>query len=164
MASEVGGSSPSPSQGPEAAARVLQTTGLPVVLGGDKLERLLDLLADHLLQYGEVTDRPNRVSQKEAEAIEKALARLRELIEGFLPATVKRLSDALVGALSTLIYAAIAWVTFGVAVKNYRVGSFVEVLGWPLPIWPTYVLPPLGFALAALITAFRAVQNLRSLK
>ena len=87
-----------------------------------------------------------------------------ELIEGFLPATVRRLSDALVAALSTLIYAAIAWVTVGVAVKNYRVGSFVEVLGWPLPIWPTYVLPPLGFALAALITAFRAVENLRSLK
>jgi len=87
-----------------------------------------------------------------------------ELIEGFLPAAVKRLSDALVAALSTLIYAAIAWVTLGVAIKNYQVGSFVEVLGWPLPIWPTYALPPAGFALAALITVFRALQSFRSLK
>lgn len=87
-----------------------------------------------------------------------------ELIEGFLPATVRRLSDGLVAVLSTGVYAAIAWVTLGVALKNYDVGSFVEVLGHRLPIWPTYALPPLGFALAALVTAHRAVQSFGSLR
>ncbi len=82
-----------------------------------------------------------------------------ELIEGFLPAPLRRLSDALVAALACVIYAVLAWVTWSDALKNFKVGSFVDVLGHQLPTWPTYFLPPLGFGLAAVVTGFRAIQT-----
>ncbi len=81
-----------------------------------------------------------------------------ELIEGFLPGPLLRLSNLLVALIACGIYAAIAWVTWGVFVKNFSVGSFVDVLGHRLPIWPSYALPPAGFALASLMTAFRALR------
>lgn len=81
-----------------------------------------------------------------------------ELIDGLLPAPIKRLSDILVALIACGIYAAIAWVTWGDFLKNFAVGSFVDVLGRRLPIWPTYVFPPVGFALAALVTGYRAIR------
>lgn len=84
-----------------------------------------------------------------------------ELIEGALPAPVRRLSDVLVALIACVIYAAIAWVTWGDFMKKYAVGSFVDVLGRQLPIWPTYILPPIGFALASAVTALRALRTLR---
>ena len=85
-----------------------------------------------------------------------------EVLEGMLPRAALRLSDALVAILATLVYAGIAWVTWGDAVKNWRTGSFVDVLGMTIPVWPTYFLPPAGFALAASITALRAVRGGRA--
>ena len=81
-----------------------------------------------------------------------------ELFEAMLPAALRRVSDFLVALIALVIYAAITWVTWGDFVKNFNVGSFVDVLGWKLPIWPTYFLPPLGFALAAVIMGWRAVR------
>ncbi len=82
-----------------------------------------------------------------------------ELIESFLPAPVKRGSDVLVALIACAIYAAIAWVTWGDFTKKYAVGSFVDVLGRRLPIWPTYILPPVGFALASAVTLMRAIRT-----
>ena len=84
-----------------------------------------------------------------------------ELIEGFLPGPVKRLSDILVALIACTIYAVLAWVTWEVFVKNFTVGAFVDVLGRRLPIWPTYALPPVGFALAALVTLYRGAALAR---
>lgn len=84
-----------------------------------------------------------------------------ELIDGLLSPRVKRLSDTAVALLATAVYAAIAWVTWAEALKSFATGSFVDVLGRRVPVWPTYFLPPAGFLLAALVTLLRAVTSLR---
>lgn len=84
-----------------------------------------------------------------------------ELTEGFLSPRMKRASDVLVALIAVVIYAALAWVTWGDAVKAWRVGSFVDVLGRRLPIWPTYFLPPAGFLLAGLVMALKALRGER---
>ena len=84
-----------------------------------------------------------------------------EILDSFLPSPLMRLSDILVAVIACVIYAAIAWVTWGDAVKNYALGTFVDVLGYALPVWPTYFLPPAGFLLAALVTALRGIQIAR---
>jgi TRAP-type C4-dicarboxylate transport system permease small subunit len=78
-----------------------------------------------------------------------------ELLDLMLSPLARRISDALVALLATVIYAAIAWVTWGAALRSWRVGSFVDVLGREVPVWPTYFLPPAGFLLAALVTLLR---------
>ena len=65
---------------------------------------------------------------------------------------------ALLGA---VIYATIAWMTWRDALSNWRIGTFVDVLGYAIPVWPTYFPPPVGFLLAALVTLLRAVQAAR---
>jgi TRAP-type C4-dicarboxylate transport system permease small subunit len=82
-----------------------------------------------------------------------------ELIDSLLPAPVRRLSDRLVAALAVAIYAALAWVTWVEASRAFAAGSFVDVLGRRLPVWPSYLLPPLGFSLATLVTLLRAVRG-----
>lgn len=84
-----------------------------------------------------------------------------ELLDMLLSDTAKRLCDVLVALLACAIYAAIAWVTWQTALKNFAIGSFVDVLGYRVPIWPTYFLPPVGFVLAALVTLLRAVLSVR---
>jgi len=79
-----------------------------------------------------------------------------ELLDMILPPGLRAASDALVALLATLVYGAIAWVTWADAAEAWEVGSFVDVLGREIPVWPTYLLPPAGFALAALVTLLRA--------
>lgn len=73
-----------------------------------------------------------------------------------------RVSDVLVAILVTAIYLTLAYVTWGDAVKNWRIGAFVDVLGRQLAVWPTYFLPPAGFALAGAVTLLRAISLARS--
>lgn len=87
-----------------------------------------------------------------------------ELLDLLLTDTARRVSDVLVALLACAIYAVIAWVTWETALKNFAIGSFVDVLGYRVPIWPTYFLPPLGFVLAALVTLLRVVQSLRGVR
>ena len=44
------------------------------------------------------------------------------------------------------------------------IGAFVDVLGRQIAIWPTYFLPPIGFALAALIVLIRTLLSVKGPK
>ncbi len=79
------------------------------------------------------------------------------LIEGMLPKLARRVSDIMVAMLAAAIYAVMAYTTWLVALDNYDSLSFIVVLNSEVPVWPTYFLPPLGFALAMLATLLRAV-------
>jgi TRAP-type C4-dicarboxylate transport system permease small subunit len=83
-----------------------------------------------------------------------------ELLDLAMSMRMRRLSDIAVAVLATAIYLAIAWVTFEAALSYWRSGSFVDVLGRRLPVWPSYFLPPAGFLLAAFVTLLRAVTLL----
>ena len=78
-----------------------------------------------------------------------------EVINGALNPAMLRLSDALVALISAAIYAALAWVTWQVAVRQTGVGGFVTANQIRVPVWPAYWLPPTGFALAALAAALK---------
>lgn len=82
-----------------------------------------------------------------------------EVIDGFLGPRALRLSDKLVALISTIIYAALAWVTFEASLKTFAAGTFVLAQSVPIPTWPAYFLPPLGFFLAALVTVLRLFER-----
>jgi len=78
-----------------------------------------------------------------------------EVINGFLGPRTRDLSDRLVALISTVIYSALAWVTFEASLKTFVSGTFVMAQSLAIPTWPAYFLPPLGFALAATVTLTR---------
>ena len=82
-----------------------------------------------------------------------------EVIDGFLGPRAIRFSDKLVALISTVIYAALAWVTFEASLKTFAAGTFVLAQSVPIPTWPAYFLPPLGFFLAALVTVLRLLEH-----
>jgi TRAP-type C4-dicarboxylate transport system permease small subunit len=86
-----------------------------------------------------------------------------DLIEAAMSPGMRRLSDLFVALLATALYLVLAWVGWKAAQSRWQIGAFVDVLGYRLPIWPTYFLPPAGFLLAAMVTLLRAVRSVRDL-
>ncbi len=84
-----------------------------------------------------------------------------EIIEPFLTPSMLRLSDRLVALLSTAIYLLLAWVTFEASLRTFAAGTFVLAQSITIPTWPAYFLPPLGFMLAAVVTAVRLFVPLK---
>lgn len=78
-----------------------------------------------------------------------------EVINGALTPAMLRVSEVLVALISAAIYAALAWVTWQVALRQTGVGAFVTANQLRVPVWPAYWLPPAGFALAALAAALK---------
>jgi len=78
-----------------------------------------------------------------------------EVINAVLGPRMQRISDVMVAVISMVIYGALAWVTWQVAIRNTGVGSFVTANQIRVPTWPAYWLPPVGFGLAALAAALK---------
>jgi TRAP-type C4-dicarboxylate transport system permease small subunit len=78
-----------------------------------------------------------------------------ELINGALSPTIMRVSDLLVAVISAVLYGILALVTWRTAMSNTALGSFILSNQTPIPIWPAYWLPPLGFGLAAMAAMLR---------
>lgn len=81
-----------------------------------------------------------------------------ELLDTMMPAWVLRLTEVAVVVLCIAVYAMLAKVTWDTALKNYNIGSFVDVLGHKIAVWPSYFLLPFGFAAAALMVALRPLS------
>lgn len=81
-----------------------------------------------------------------------------ELMELMMSPRMVKISDVTVAVLSFCIYAVMAYATWITAIKNYSTGTFVVALQVKIITWPGYFLPPVGFALAALILAVRFLQ------
>ena len=81
-----------------------------------------------------------------------------ELIEFMMSPRLIKISDAMVAALGTVIYAVMAYATWITAVKNYVTGTFVVALQVKIITWPGYFLPSIGFALAAGILVVRLLE------
>ena len=80
-----------------------------------------------------------------------------EVIEPFLSPRALIWSDRLVALISTVIYGALAWVTWLTALRNFDTSVFVMAQSVRVPTWPAYFLVPLGFGLATLATAIRLI-------
>ena len=81
-----------------------------------------------------------------------------EVINGALSPGMMRLSDILVALIAMVIYAVLAWVTWQAALSRTAVGAFVMANQTRVVTWPAYWIPPLGFGLAALSVALRALR------
>lgn len=84
-----------------------------------------------------------------------------EVFEALASPGLMRVSEILVALLATAVYFVLAGVTWTDALDNWRIGAFVDVLGRQIAVWPTYFLPPAGFALAGAVTLLRAVTVFR---
>ncbi|WP_172292547.1 TRAP transporter small permease [Pseudoruegeria sp. HB172150] len=80
-----------------------------------------------------------------------------EVLEGLLGPNGKKVSDWIVALLSTIIYGTLCWVTLRTALQNFNTGTFVMSQSTRLVVWPASFLLPIGFALAALVTAIRLI-------
>ncbi|MDC8801921.1 TRAP transporter small permease [Halomonas pacifica] len=78
-----------------------------------------------------------------------------EALEGPMGPRLVRLSDVLVALLSAGIYAVLAVATWGKAMEQFAIGSYVMSLNVSIPVWPTYFVLPLAFALATLVCVAR---------
>lgn len=78
-----------------------------------------------------------------------------EALEGMMGQRLVRFSDVLVSLLSAVVYAVLAIATWGKAMEQYAIGSYVMSLNFPMPVWPTYFVLPLAFALATLVCVAR---------
>ncbi len=78
-----------------------------------------------------------------------------EVIEPFLGPQAILWSDRMVALFSTVVYGALAWVTWLTALRNFDTGTFVLAQSLRVPTWPAYFLVPLGFGLTTLVTAIR---------
>lgn len=81
-----------------------------------------------------------------------------ELLDWALPPLLIRLSDLIVALIGCAIYLVLTWTTWVTAMKNFHTGTFVVALNQQVPVWQSYFLPPLGFALAAAVVLIRAGQ------
>lgn len=83
-----------------------------------------------------------------------------ELLEFAMPPRVRRLSDFLVAVSGVALYALLAYATWGKALREARTGTFVELVRYQMPVWHSYFIVPVGFALAALACALIALAAL----
>ncbi|QOR40350.1 TRAP transporter small permease [Billgrantia diversa] len=84
-----------------------------------------------------------------------------EALEGLMKPWLVRLSDVLVSLLSAAVYGVLAVATWGKAMEQYDIGSYVMSLNFPMPVWPTYFALPAAFALAAVVCVVRLPFLLR---
>ncbi len=83
-----------------------------------------------------------------------------EILDAIASPRFVQLSELAVSLLTTAVYFVLANVTWADALKNWRIGTFVDVLGNQIAVWPTYFLPPAGFALAGAVTFLRTITVL----
>ena len=84
-----------------------------------------------------------------------------ELMDFVLTPRMRRISDIAIVVFSIVVYAVIAYASWLAAMKNYQTGTFVIALQTKIITWPGYFLPPIGFALAALIMVVRLLNLIR---
>ncbi|SFH41441.1 TRAP-type C4-dicarboxylate transport system, small permease component [Palleronia marisminoris] len=82
-----------------------------------------------------------------------------EFIDGVMGAGTMRLSNAIVGLLSALIYVVLAWTSGEAALSQVANRSFVIVLNSRVPVWPGYLLLPAGFTLAAIAVLLKTATR-----
>jgi TRAP-type C4-dicarboxylate transport system permease small subunit len=83
-----------------------------------------------------------------------------EVLDFMLPPRLQQVQSVIIALAGMTIYAALAHVTFAKALKEARSGAFVELVSFKLPVWHSYFLPPVGFALAALACLLIALAAL----
>ena len=80
-----------------------------------------------------------------------------ELTDALTSDRIGRWNDAIVALIAVVIYAGLSWVAWGEALDSAAKRTFVDVLGYRIATWPTFFLPAVGFAAAALAAGLRGI-------
>ncbi|WP_432697921.1 TRAP transporter small permease [Marinobacterium sp. YM272] len=78
-----------------------------------------------------------------------------EAFSGLFGSRGLRIVDCFVALFSAAIYAVLTVATWDKAMEQYDIGSYVMSLNFPMPVWPTYLILPVAFALSTLVTLAR---------
>ena len=87
-----------------------------------------------------------------------------EIFAHLLTGRVGRINDAFVGILTGGVYLMLTYTTWIVAMREFSARSFVISLNVAIPVWPSFFILPVAFALAALVSIYRgfAPRKLRA--
>jgi TRAP-type C4-dicarboxylate transport system permease small subunit len=78
-----------------------------------------------------------------------------EIFAHLLTGRVGRINDAFVGILTGGVYLMLTYTTWIVAMREFSARSFVISLNVAIPVWPSFFILPVAFALAALVSIYR---------
>ncbi|WP_164662289.1 TRAP transporter small permease [Tropicibacter sp. Alg240-R139] len=78
--------------------------------------------------------------------------------DSLLSRRVVQIRDVVVALISFGAFGLLAWATWGNAREAIERKAFVLALGERIPVWPTYLLLPVGFGLVAIIVLIRVVS------
>lgn len=83
-----------------------------------------------------------------------------EAVSDMLGERFKAWTDVLVAVISLLIYFIFMMATWTKAVEQFERGAYIMSLDFPMPVWPTYFVIPISFALACVVCLIRLVTTL----
>ena len=78
-----------------------------------------------------------------------------EIFAPLLTGRIGRINEIFVALVTAGVYAVLTYTTWLVAMREFQAHSFVVSLSVAIPIWPSYFILPIGFALAALVSIYR---------
>lgn len=81
-----------------------------------------------------------------------------EIFSHLLVGRIGRINAVFVALLTCAAYLVLTYTTWTVAMRQFTAGSYVISLSVAVPVWPSYFILPLAFALAALVALYRGVM------
>jgi TRAP-type C4-dicarboxylate transport system permease small subunit len=81
-----------------------------------------------------------------------------EIFSHLLVGRLGRINAAFVSVVTCLAYLVLTYTTWTVAMRQFAARSYVISLSVAVPVWPSYFILPLAFALAALVALYRGVM------
>lgn len=81
-----------------------------------------------------------------------------EVFQHLMPPSFRRWNGVVVALITCGAYVALTWATWVVAMREFGSRSFVISLSVAVPTWPGYFVLPIAFALAAVVSLYRAAK------
>ncbi|HLV84591.1 TRAP transporter small permease [Devosia alba] len=80
-----------------------------------------------------------------------------EIFSRFLVGRAGRINQIFVALVTFAAYLALTYTTWLVAMREFSARSYVISLSVAIPVWPSYFILPVAFALAALVALYRGI-------
>jgi TRAP-type C4-dicarboxylate transport system permease small subunit len=81
-----------------------------------------------------------------------------EIFAFLMKGRVGRIDEIFVALVTGGVYAMLTYTTWLVAMREFSARSFVISLSVAIPVWPSYFVLPVAFALAAVVTLYRGLM------
>lgn len=85
------------------------------------------------------------------------------VFDAFLGPKSLRVSDFIVCLVSAFVYVILIYTSLGAAIESYERQTYLSVLDYRLPIWPSYWLAPIGLSLVMLVVIYRGANIIKTI-